>query len=419
MKIKSLGRSAIAVMGLAGLLSLGFVKPAEAAPAKPAGLVQTASTETGIKVQWGAVAGATGYSVSIYSLDGKTKVMDAKSVTSPEFTINDTEQKILTHGTAYQVAVKAIDASGESELATAPIATAPKAMTSFEQTAASATTATITWSASPSPGISGYLIKMGADAASAKDITTVDKSKTTVKLESLQPDSRYYVAVYPFIKVTDKFYATEKYVYSNSLVTSAKTYEDLKVAEWDVRRDYIRFSWKDSVKNESGYQVQLLKSNGKVFKTEDIRGRHIKSVGFYVKKLKNKGFSFKIRSYNVFNGEKFYGEWSEPVYCVPQAIATAKKASDTSATLTWQKVKGAKSYSIYQATADGGDYAKLGTVTGTTYTLSNLKDGQDYFYYVSANKVKVGKKKKASTELDVPNDVHIAVYSTKREAEGQ
>jgi fibronectin type 3 domain-containing protein len=56
----------------------------------------------------------------------------------------------------------------------------------------------------------------------------------------------------------------------------------------------------------------------------------------------------------------------------------------TSIKLTWTAVTGAASYDIYRATSSTGTFAKLTTVTGTTYTNTSLPAGKYYYYKVRA-----------------------------------
>ena len=415
MSMKKL-RITLAALGLAALFSIPATTAAFATPAAPTDLKQDASTESGIKMIWSKVTGATNYEVSIYSADGKTALVKSASTNGAnEYILNDVEKKILKPGTSYAIHVVAVDSTGKSDPAKAAAATAPVVMTSFEQTAATSNTITLAWT--ESPGATAYLIKMGADAASAKDLTTVTKGP--IKLSNLKADTAYYVAVYPIRKVTDAFLASEKCCYINKAVTTAGAVTGLELAEWDVRSNYVRLAWENTAKYESGYQIELYKSNNKVYKTYNVRGRNLSSVGYTLKKLKNTPFYFKVRTYNTFNDVKSYGEWSKPCYCIPEANVTAKKASNTAVTLTWDKITGAKSYIIYRATTDGGKYSKVGTASGTTYTIDNLTEGQDYYFLVKANKVKIGGKKRKSTTLDIKNDVYVTLYTAKKEAENK
>ena len=53
--------------------------------------------------------------------------------------------------------------------------------------------------------------------------------------------------------------------------------------------------------------------------------------------------------------------------------------------ITWEKVSGAKKYTVYVATSQNGSYKKLGTSTKTYYTDTKAKAGTTYFYKVIAN----------------------------------
>ncbi len=415
MSMKKL-RITLAALGLAALFSIPATTAAIAAPAAPTDLRQEISTESGIKMIWSKVTGATNYEVSIYTADGKTALVKSASTNGAnEYILNDVEKKILKPGTSYAIHVVSVDSSGKSDPAKAAAATAPVVMTTFEQTAATSNTITLAWT--ESPGATAYLIKMGADAASAKDLTTVTKGP--IKLSNLKADTAYYVAVYPIRKVTDTFLASEKCCYINKAITTAGAVSGLELAEWDVRTNYIRLAWENTAKYESGYQIELYKSNNKVYKTYNVRGRNLASVGYTLKKLKNKPFYFKVRTYNTFNDVKSYGEWSKPCYCIPEANVTVKKASNTAVTLSWDKVEGAKQYLVYRTTTDGGKYSKIATVKTLNFTNDNLTEGQDYYYFVKADKVKIGGKKRKSTAIDIKNDVYVTLYTAKREAENK
>lgn len=65
--------------------------------------------------------------------------------------------------------------------------------------------------------------------------------------------------------------------------------------------------------------------------------------------------------------------------------AKQKKAAKNSISITWNKVKGAKSYSIYaNKCGKTNPYNYLTSVSGTSYTQKNLKKGTYYKYLVAA-----------------------------------
>ncbi len=63
-----------------------------------------------------------------------------------------------------------------------------------------------------------------------------------------------------------------------------------------------------------------------------------------------------------------------------------KKVTKNSITITWKKVKGAESYTVYGCRCGKNKLKKLKTVRGTTYTQNKLKVGTYYKYYIEANK---------------------------------
>ncbi len=63
-------------------------------------------------------------------------------------------------------------------------------------------------------------------------------------------------------------------------------------------------------------------------------------------------------------------------------IATA---GDGSASLQWNAVAGATSYTVKHATASGGPYTTVGTTAGTSFTDSPLTNGTTWYFVVSAS----------------------------------
>ena len=60
----------------------------------------------------------------------------------------------------------------------------------------------------------------------------------------------------------------------------------------------------------------------------------------------------------------------------------ASSKTSSSVTLSWDKVRNAKGYRIEQYT--DGKWVKLTSVTGTSYTVTNLKSSKQYSFRVRA-----------------------------------
>ena len=372
--------------------------------AAPKDAKQTISTETAVRVSWSAVPGATAYVYS-YSSDNKTYTGEALTGNGGKDTFINVAGANWAAGNTYYVKVRAFDGTKYSEAVVATVATAPKAPATLTQVAADNTSATISWAAST--GATGYLIRFGATQATAKDIQVV--KTTSVKLTGLSADSAYYLAVYPIRQVTTSFYASENCVENPRVLTTAPAVTGLKLASWDVKSNIVTLQWNNTAKYENGYQIEIYKADNKLVKTYNIYGRRAKSKTFILKSVKNTPFQYRVRTYTFMNGEKQYGAWSDLAYAIPQANVSAAKVSDNAVKLSWTKVPGAKNYTVYRATKEGGKFKKVATTKKAAYTVKKLKTYKDYYFYVKANGVSIGGKKRNSTKLDEQNDIYVYI----------
>mgnify|MGYP004605527293 FL=1 len=372
--------------------------------AAPKDAKQTISTETAVRVSWSAVPGATAYVYS-YSSDNKTYTGEALTGNGGKDTFINVAGANWAAGNTYYVKVRAFDGTKYSEAVVATVATAPKAPATLKQVAADNTSATVSWAAST--GATGYLIRFGATQATAKDIQVV--KTTSVKLTGLSADSAYYLAVYPIRQVTTSFYASENCVENPRVLTTAPAVTGLKLASWDVKSNIVTLQWNNTAKYENGYQIEIYKANNKLVKTYNIYGRRAKSKTFILKSVKNTPFQYRVRTYTFMNGEKQYGAWSDLAYAIPQANVSAAKVSNNAVKLSWTKVPGAKNYTVYRATKEGGKFKKVATTKKAAYTVKNLKTYKDYYFYVKANGVSIGGKKRNSTKLDEQNDIYVYI----------
>lgn len=406
-KMKQMKGLVVLVMALV----MGFclmptvVRADTVALAAPKDAKQVAAQENGIKVSWTPVTGAKSYVYS-YSTDGKSYSAEAPTGNggTENFVvlINDNWKA----GADYYVKIRAFDGTKYSEEVVVKAATAPKKPASVRQTAADTSSVTVAWD--KSEGATGYLIHFGTSQGTAKDYTTV--TGTSCKLTGLTADTQYYIAVFPVRKVTANYSAFYDCVEMHKLVTTAGAVTGLKVSEWNVRTNQIVLGWDNTAKFESGYQIELYSADGKtLLKTYRAAGRRAKGTYFTNKKLKNTPFQYRIRTYTTLSGQPSYGAWSEMAYAVPQANVKAVKKSDTSVQLTWDKVAGAKSYTVYRATKDGGKYKKVGTTSKKSLTVNNLNAYQDYYFYVKANKVAMGDKKCSSNAVETTNDINVYI----------
>ena len=71
--------------------------------------------------------------------------------------------------------------------------------------------------------------------------------------------------------------------------------------------------------------------------------------------------------------------------CALPEIVVSVNESSGKPVITWEKISGAKKYTVYRATSETGKYKKLGTTTKLSYTNSKASVGTTYYYKVIAN----------------------------------
>lgn len=390
---------AVLAIALAILMPVTSVKAATVAT--PSGLSQTAATATAVQYSWKPVTGATQYGCS-YSVDGSTWSNEVVE-TSTMHVFNG-----LTAGKTYYVKVRAFGAGAWGAYsASYAVSTSPKVVTTVSQTEVSTSSVTVTWSAVE--GVSGYNVWIGKAGKQTKLVKATAGTTTSLTINGLTPDTKYTVEVVPFIKSQNGFLACGEVASNKKVVTLGGAVKKFKLKKWNPVTGDFTFSWKNSAKYESGYQVELISAKGKSLKAFDVNG-NVKEISFTSRKLMNKAGKARVRTYKVLGDKKFYGDWSKEIVIVPQAAAVATKTAPNTVTLNWKKVSGASSYAIYYSTNPNGGYTKLADVGGaTSYSFANLDATTTYYAFVVANNVKVGKKNFKSNALSVKTPVVVSI----------
>ncbi|GAA0383619.1 glycoside hydrolase family 48 protein [Paenibacillus motobuensis] len=81
-----------------------------------------------------------------------------------------------------------------------------------------------------------------------------------------------------------------------------------------------------------------------------------------------------------------HGGGSGPVNpTAPKAPANPKAtAGDAKVDLSWSKASGADNYTVHRATVSSGPYTAIATITGASYTDTNVVNDTTYYYVISA-----------------------------------
>ncbi|MGN0384001.1 MAG: leucine-rich repeat protein [Eubacterium sp.] len=154
----------------------------------------------------------------------------------------------------------------------------------------------------------------------------------------------------------------------------------------------VKLSWTAKNSDVTGYQVYMYNSSTKTW----VLKKTTTSTSCKITKLTpGTKYKFKVRSYKVVSGTKYYSAFS-PVRttCTKPKRATISGVTALSGhkiKITWKKVN-ATGYEVYMSTKKSRGYVKIKTTKKTYFTKKSLTSGKKYYFKVRAY-VKIGSKK--------------------------
>lgn len=158
----------------------------------------------------------------------------------------------------------------------------------------------------------------------------------------------------------------------------------------------IQLNWK-KVNNADGYEVYRATSKNGTYKRMKLIQKG-STVKYKSTKLKfNKKYYYKVRAYKKAVGTTVYAPYSKVVSAKTKVAApkvTLKKASSTSARVSWKKTAGAKGYQIKYSLKKKSAFktVNINKAGKRKYTIAGLKSGKKYYVKVRAYR-KVKSKK--------------------------
>lgn len=128
----------------------------------------------------------------------------------------------------------------------------------------------------------------------------------------------------------------------------------------------------------TGYQLQY-STNGSSWTTVSSSSATIVARNL----LSNTNYSFRVRAYNKNGSTTQYGEYSAVVKATTTGIS-ASSVNDSSASLKWSAVSGASEYVVQYYNTETSTWEDKTTVSGTSYTASDLGTAKAGLYRVVA-----------------------------------
>ncbi len=376
-----------------------------AAPATPTGLKQSGDSERSVTIEWNKVSEARYYIIEL-SQDQKNWAYD-----NYWYSNKNTIYQLNT-GSTYFVRVRASDSlvnSGSQydvnntaaqdgiSAASAPLAvvTAPTKPSNLRQTGATPSSVTLEWNAQA--GATSYEIYSGKTLLGST-------ASTKITLNNISPSTTIGYNVYsirksPTYTASSDYYSSIYAKTAPNKISGVGLYRSSMNGGPSSKYQYC-IDW--DYTSADGYQVEWRDQKGKLVKRTEAGKYSLSSTLKLPSKLRNKAFKVRVRGFvKVENDIKGYGEWSAYKVIVPYAQITSTKLTSKKGTdvkITWKKISGAKTYTIYRGTSLKGKFKKIGTVKNNSYVIKKNKKYRTYYVYVLANKVKVGKKRYNTTK---------------------
>ncbi len=328
-----------------------------------------------ISLSWKKQSDVSGYRV--YQYDTKGNLLKKYDTTKNKYSCTS-----VIAGTTYRYQVRSfIEQSDGTKLLgefsdTLELKTAPGKTTKLSQSAASTSSATITWK--KVTGTQKYRVYL-YDENTKKYKKAADTTATSYKLTGLTAGKKYKVRVRAYNKNGS---VTQWGENSTTLIVAVKPDKAKKLTQKSATEDSITVSF-GKVKNADSYRIYLYDADGKQIKKADTT-----KTTYTFKKLTSGTYQFAVKACAKSDSYTAWGACTQKVSIntKPGKVEALKqtKASVDTATISWSKVSGAKGYGVYLYNEAKGKYEKAATTSSTTYKLKKLTTGTTYKVRVRA-----------------------------------
>ncbi len=257
----------------------------------------------------------------------------------------------------------------------------PKAVSGLKATPVSSSSVKLTWS--KATGATGYQIYVYSSSKGewVKKASSKTNSVTVTGLASSATQYKFKVRAYT--KDSKTLYGD--FSSSVSVYTMPSKVSSLKATPDETS---VTLSWK-KVSKATGYQVYVYSpSKGKWVKKTTVSTTSCTITGL----TKLKDYKYKVRAYIKPSSGTIYGEFSSVCNftTIPPNVKniTVSKVTSSSATLSWDAVKGATGYIVYtnEYTTGGKatSYVKYKSTKSTSMTVKGLTGNRVHCFKVRA-----------------------------------
>lgn len=379
----------------------------KASPGKPTISSVVSAGTTSLKVTWGAVAGATGYTLYYANVaDTVPENCDAITITSGTQTTATLTDKVKAGETTYvklqaYTVLNGVQEVGEVSAEVAGIAK-PGKVPGLTVTPANAATMKLSWTALTATGNKAdgyYVYRCAKDGSGGVQIADVDEGSTYTVTGLEEGGSGleigkyyyYYVAAYAVGTDTTWVIGTSSDVKGALITPTAPTGLAVAVDTYAS----LMITW-DEATDANGYELYYSTDNAnyrllKRISTEDVNPTEYT----HLKLTPGRRYYYKVRTYfNPTPTSYLYSAYCAAVSQIPRPLAPEDVAITVDAAtgnpkLTWTKAIGAAGYLVFYDTDPDGAFSSYRTISSNTSsaTISGLTVGKTYYFKVKSRVV--------------------------------
>ena len=369
------------------------------------GFKSSNATDNTVRLSWNQVNGAHGYIVYLRQNNTWVRIYKGKN--------NYLDLKNLAYSTTYQYAVKAYKTENGHEMTswtypTAKVTTKPGSVSGLKVTENSLNAIKLSWD--KTPRADGYVVYR-YDNTMKGWVRLAKLSGTSYTLNNPKNTSEYKFAVKTYNTADGKEVGGCKLSQTTVYTHIKETVSGFKSSA--VTDNSARLSW-NKVNGADGYIVYLRKNNTwvRIYKGEN-NYLDLKNLGYATR------YQYAVKAYRTVGKQEFNSLTYPTVYVVTKpgkvSSVTPYNNKTDSVTLSWKSVSRAEGYIVYIYKNNG--WQRLAKLSGTSYTVKNLKSGSTYRFAVKTYNTVDGKEYGGAklTELytsTLPDKVDFKVTST-------
>lgn len=277
---------------------------------------------------------------------------------------------------------------------TLKVATAPKSVdaSTLIQTGATTSSVTIKWGSVPRA--SSYTVYYSVVGTPLNTKQKVTVSGTTATIRKLKEETKYYMRICANLTSGSYLASSELKMAGPNILTKPGKVKGLKIE--DVSESYETGCISVTVnkkENVTGYGYEVYDAKNKLVAKGSAPDHEFDITKNTL--LKNQFYKIKIRAYTYIRKNLIlYGPWSQPIYTsrMNGLDVSIKATASKKMKLSWGKVAGATSYTIYYSSDLGNTYKKIATTKNTSITLNKkFQKNKSFAFQIISNKKVKGK----------------------------